>query len=539
MNQGSHMCGGLRWQRGAALFIAMFLAAIAAMAILVSRLTAVTQKTAQLAVAASAQGDAKGALLGYARTNGSPDFWGLLPLPDMGKRDASAHAEGEAPANFTADAARSLIANDEDALLIGRLPYKSLGTPVFRDDSGNCLWYAVSAAFKASNSDVPTFNWDTLGDFETGRSNNPHDSRAVALVFGPGTPVGLQSRAPRGMDSVNECGGNYLAGNYLENLAIHPDVLNLPANAIPDGNQAVYILPAPQTSPTNPPAAAITIPLNSGTVAGNDQVAAISSSEIFQQIASAGKIQTSIGALLPLLKSCLDAKGLPNVGVNLLNSVPAGQSRYIGPLAPSGTAANQIDCLATITGANAKELARWRDNFWYLTCNSPSSDCLTLTDTTGINAVQTCDGLIAFSGARTAAQRRSNTAEKNNPEQYFEIDPANASGPDLVNAFRPITVGAVKARSALSVNPDELSQDVALCLKRPLPPTDPTVDVGTFVDTSPVIGGETLVSRDTATDVITLGTRSSPPLTWAAPAPSARPSPGRCSAASPRPPPAP
>lgn len=505
MKQRSRLCGGLRRQRGAALFIAMFLAAIAALTILVSRMTAVTQKTTQLAVAANAQGDAKGALLGYARTNGSPNFWGLLPLPDMGKRDASAHVEGEAPANFTADAARNLLANDEDALLIGRLPYKSLGTPVFRDDSGNCLWYAVSAAFKASNSGVPTFNWDTLGDFETGRSSNPHDSRAVALVFGPGIPVAPQLRAPNGMDSVNECGGNYLASDYLENLAIHPDVLNLPANAIPDGNQAVYILPPPQTSPTNPPAAAITIPFNSGTVAGNDQVVAISSSEIFQQIASAGKIQTSIGALLPLLKSCLEAKSLPNIGVNLLNSVPAGQSRYIGPLAPNGTAANEIDCLLTIKDDDAKELARWRDNFWYLTCNSPSSDCLTLTDTTGIQPPQSCDGLIAFSGARATVQRRSNPAEKSDPEQYFEIDPADPNSPDIVNAFRPVTVTTVKARSTLSAKLDELSQDVALCLKRPSSASNPDVDVVAFVDTPPGIGGEQVVSRDTGTDEITLG----------------------------------
>lgn len=511
MVQRSRFLCAPRRHRGATLLIVIFLVAIATLSVLISRLSLISQRAAQLGVAAGAQNEAKNALLGYLRTNGNPEFWGLLPLPDMGKRDATAHVEGESAANFSADAARALLANNNDALLIGRLPSKTLGLPALRDNASHCLWYAVSAAFKATNYGpgyVPSFNWDTLGDFETGRSDDPHESRAVALIFGPGAPTSGQARValpPAMGETVSECGGNYLVGNYLEALEINP------ANPTTDGNQAVYVLPPAERSPATPPGPAITTTLHSGTVATNDQVLAITSSEIFQQIASTGKLQASLNnTVLPLLKTCLEAKNLPTTGLALLSSVPPGQRRYTGPLAPAGTAAGQIDCPA-ISGSNAKELARWRDNIWYLTCDAPLSGCLQLSDTTGFNPPQSCDGLIVFAGSRVtksatrAAQRRSTAAEKTNPEQYFETDPANPNSPDVVNAFLPTTVSAVKARSALSSNPDELSQDVALCLKRPAPPVTPTVQIDTFVDVTPVVGGEPLVSRDTAADVITLG----------------------------------
>lgn len=503
--------GTARRQSGATLFIVIFLAAIAAISALVSHLSAISQKAEQLGAAAGAKVEAKNALLGYVRTNGNPGFWGLLPLPDMGKRDASPHVEAESPDNFGADATRGLLANGNNALLIGRLPSKSLGIPALRDNSTNCLWYAVSAAFKASNSGspnyVPTYNWDTLGDFETGLSENLHDSRAVAIVFGPGIPTSAQSRVPIDAsigESISECGGNYVTGNYLENLTVNP------ANPTTDSNQGVYLLAAAQASPTTPPDPAITINVNSGTVAGNDQIVAITTSDIFQQIASTGKIQSTIGTLLPLLKSCLEAKDLPNIGLGLINSIPSGQSRYIGPLAPSGTAANQIDCISTITNPNDKELARWRDNLWYLTCKVPLTGCLTLTDTTGIQPPQTCDGLIAFSGSRTGNQRRTNALEKSDPEQYFEIDPAIPNGPDIVNAFRPVTVNSVKARSALSATQEELTQDVALCLQRPSPASNPNVDITKFTDIPPFIVGEPLVNRDPATETLTLVSGTSP-----------------------------
>ena len=96
------------------------------------------------------------------------------------------HGQGFCVFNDVAVAARNLLANGNDQLLIGRLPSKTLGTRAFRDSSGNCLWYAVSAAFKASNASapgyVPSFNWDTLGDFETALSSDPHERRALGLA---------------------------------------------------------------------------------------------------------------------------------------------------------------------------------------------------------------------------------------------------------------------------------------------------------------------------------------------------------------------
>ena len=140
-------------QRGAALMLTIFLVTLAALTIFIGRLSSIGHTTAQQERAASALHEAKNGLLGYALTKGAPDYWGALPMPDMGKRDAShPHVEGESSENFTSDPVRGLLANSDTALLIGKFPSKTLGLPRLRDAWGNCLWYGISAAFKASNT---------------------------------------------------------------------------------------------------------------------------------------------------------------------------------------------------------------------------------------------------------------------------------------------------------------------------------------------------------------------------------------------------
>lgn len=495
--------------------IVMFLVALAVMTVLIGKLNAISQKAEQLAHTAGALLEAKNVLLGYIRTNGAPNYWGLLPLPDMGKRDASAHSEGESPANFGADATRGLLANGNDALLIGRLPGKSLGSAALRDNSGNCLWYAISAAFKFSNggapSYVPSFNWDTLGDFETGLSGNPHDSRAAALIFAPGAPSGGQLRTANGLDSVGECGGNYVAGNYLENLAVNP------ANPGSDANQAVYLLAAALPSPPVPPAAAITVTLPANTDASTDHALAITASEIFAQIAATGKVQTTINTLLPQLKNCLETQNLPTAGLTQLSTTGPVKSRFVGPL-PSA-----VDCSATITGSNAKELARWRDNFWYLSCDTPNTGCINLTDTTPASppavslppiSPQSCDGAIVFAGARNTAQRRASAAQKSDPVQYLEsaLDVFSSAAQSEISARREMSTAptnpaapnyAVDLAAFLADAGSGLGNDIALCLKRSASANK--VELDSFADVTPNVGGKTLIRRDIVSDIVTLG----------------------------------
>jgi hypothetical protein len=99
--------------------------------------------------------------------------------------------------------------------LIGRLPFRTLDLPDLRDDSGERLWYAVSADFRAGNTAIPLNN-DTA--FRTGHASLSITgvqaaSNLAAVVFAPGAPLkregaaALQQRS--GANAVN-------AVNYLD-----------------------------------------------------------------------------------------------------------------------------------------------------------------------------------------------------------------------------------------------------------------------------------------------------------------------------------
>lgn len=477
-------------QRGVALLMVLLIAAFAVMATLTLRLGEFAGS--RVTVQAGTLADAKRAVLGYVRANGAPDYWGLMPLPDMGKRDGSAHVEGEAPTNFGADPGRNLLANGSDALLIGRLPFKTLGLPALRDPSGACLWYALSAAVKSSNVTfgyVPTFNWDTLGDFETNSSANPHQSRALALLMAPGAPTATQGRPLSNVDSVAECGGNYAVGDYLEGLSA--------AVSTSDARGSVYVLPPAVPSPMPPPAAAITVAATPSGQVGADQRLYITTDEVFDQIIGSGSLQSRIDGLLANIETCLEGTGLPTTGLSLINS--GGARRYVGKLAANGTGSGEIDCTTTITGTNAKEYARWRDNLWLLVCDTPASGCISLDNTAAPGSPQACDGLLVFSGRRTTAQRRSNAGEKTDVAQYLE---------STATAFQSAAQNGTSARLNLPTDPQAMSDDVARCLQRPGVPGK--VELDNFQDATPNVGGRTLVQRDTANDVLTLGNTSLP-----------------------------
>lgn len=171
---------------------------------------------------------AKAALLAYAVTyaeNHTPneDLPGFLPCPDTSAdtRDGVADAP-----------CRGLDVN-----VLGRLPWHTLGIQALRDSAGECLWYAVAGRYKASGSSTTNkftspdqtsqralFNWDTPGQFDVFgpggvsrlTAENGYD-RAVAIVFAPGLAMGGQNRAS--VSGTSDCGGNYIASNYLDNHA--------------------------------------------------------------------------------------------------------------------------------------------------------------------------------------------------------------------------------------------------------------------------------------------------------------------------------
>jgi len=172
---------------------------------------------------------AKQALIAYAAAH--PIAPGRLPCPDtVGNGDENCDG----------------IATDK----IGRLPWKTLGIPIPRDGSGECLWYAVSANF-LENPVTPGINSDANGRIKIMDDASPTsnvmagatpETLAVAVVFAPGAPFGTNDRTAAG---TTLCRGNNTASAYLDSAPTHPSGSVDNAGLLPN---PVYISATP--SPT-------------------------------------------------------------------------------------------------------------------------------------------------------------------------------------------------------------------------------------------------------------------------------------------------
>jgi hypothetical protein len=126
---------------------------------------------------------AKAALISYAASEQSARSMGQvsrqlggLPCPDRDD-DGDADCIGAGITNSVS--------------LIGRLPWRTVGTEDLRDASGERLWYAVSRNFR-KNSGVTVINSDTQGQISvTGTANG---SNIVAVVIAPGAVIQGQNR---------------------------------------------------------------------------------------------------------------------------------------------------------------------------------------------------------------------------------------------------------------------------------------------------------------------------------------------------------
>jgi hypothetical protein len=206
-------------QGGIALLLLVVTIALAAMSYFVSTMSTAEMRLKRVDSTAGALQRAKQALIAYAvtygdidaDTNGVPDFpgeYGFLPCPDYN----AGLSEGlEDNGNCGAQSVSRL----------GYLPWRTLGLPGLKDESGTCLMYAVSGDYKNDESAFPSnkaslLNEDSHGMFQVVDDGgtvlqglNP-DERVVAIILAPGLPLQGQSRSVDAAGTV--CGEDY--ANY-------------------------------------------------------------------------------------------------------------------------------------------------------------------------------------------------------------------------------------------------------------------------------------------------------------------------------------
>ncbi|HEY6863408.1 MAG TPA: ubiquitin-activating E1 FCCH domain-containing protein [Burkholderiales bacterium] len=202
-------------ERGFALIVVVSLVVLIASYLLVSALNKSSSQisNAREQTTMSALLKAKSALIAYAASeqwqlykNQSPNQPGGLPCPDQDD-DGDADCVGAGITNSIS--------------LIGRLPWKTIGTEDLRDSSGERLWYAVSRNFRKLYG-TTVINSDTPGQLTvTGTASG---SNIVAVIIAPGQVTQGQNRVT----------GHNSAAAYLEGFNANDSVnFIFTTNALP------------------------------------------------------------------------------------------------------------------------------------------------------------------------------------------------------------------------------------------------------------------------------------------------------------------
>lgn len=192
-------------QKGIALMVMLTLLTMWGLSLFVGQFSASQLSGIRIRVSAAALTEAKQALIGNTTSKQSLISAGYLDLPDFGKPAFGTITEGQA----------SGTSSVKDLSVIGKIPWRTLGTIPLRDQHGECLWYAVSGRFKKTPP-TDTLNWDTRGQIDVIDSNGVVIATDLAgLLIAPGAALGKQNRA-LGDPAYTQCGGNYDARNYLD-----------------------------------------------------------------------------------------------------------------------------------------------------------------------------------------------------------------------------------------------------------------------------------------------------------------------------------
>jgi hypothetical protein len=207
--------------KGFMLIALIVILAMGGLYFLVSNLTPEAIEARRQAKTDEALMQAREALIGYAlqyrsnpATSDADAMYGHLPTPDLGDHTFSPSCVSEGCATKNS----SVVTGN--TVLVGRFPWKTVGTGPLRDGYGECLWYAVSATHRDVNSTTATMNWDTLaapdvlyGSGPAGLAAVNAHQRPIAVIFSPGAAFDGGRTAS---SDAPECGGNYDATHYVD-----------------------------------------------------------------------------------------------------------------------------------------------------------------------------------------------------------------------------------------------------------------------------------------------------------------------------------
>lgn len=448
---------------------------------------------------------ARDALIGYALKyrESQPDrMYGYLPLPDLGSTrniNIGCPQEGCDANTFTGIA---FDANGIGPSVIGRFPWRTLGTAPLRDGHGECLWLIVSALHGRIHASafpyLPAMNPDTLGQFDIVVANggaalasalSGAHARPVAVIFSPGPPLPGQNRNPIGADDVTACGGNYDARNYLDPASA--GALGTVTNFLAGTNNASGSTgdSDPSNDPDVPKALSTQGKVYSAggnllpnaceaancTLQANDQGLALTADTLFSAIRKSAYYRTDINAMLDRMTTCLRD--------NLVAGVftPAAISGYTPPADKS---AGRIP-IDTCYNSSKVPLGYYDHYKEMLFVAKPNAGSFTVNDDTN------CAGVLLFAGPRGGAQQRVTTAQKSALANYLEA--ANLAGMTGLGT----TFGSIGGPTLFDRSPPQAAeQDIARCV--------PAGASFTPV-TSPTLGVNQLVAYDPGTRILVLG----------------------------------
>ncbi|WP_319241290.1 hypothetical protein [uncultured Propionivibrio sp.] len=267
--------------------------------------------------------------------------------------------------------------------VLGRLPWKTLDLPNFRDSAGECLWYAISGRAKNSPKTYQ-LNWDTQGQLlvqdiagKLQHDTDPH-TRPLAVVIAPGRPLsGQELRRTR---SSEQCADIGAPDEHLEGI-----------------DSRWY-------SSTHTGDLVITIGDNAKF---NDRAVWLNATDIFDRIKRRKDFKADIDTMMDDVAAYLEALPLDRL------PVPSKTQKGVALLIDNYLKSNP-------TLAKQALIHHWRDNLLYIA--GPGQDSFVL-DLDG--QTRACRALLFFAGERTPWQRRSNPNEIEDWRMYLEGDNAN------------------------------------------------------------------------------------------------------------------